>query len=130
MIARKRRISVQELALIAVVVTAVVAGGVILWTDRSPHAANLDPVPIVFHDVAVIAPTFADGPSLVDINASSAEELQRLPGIGPVLAERIVTYRVEHGPFGSVEELIAVNGIGEHTVDGLRDQATVAPADQ
>ena len=49
----------------------------------------------------------------VDINHGSVEELQRLPGIGPVLARRIVRYRREHGKFGSIRDIQNVKGIGE-----------------
>ena len=49
----------------------------------------------------------------VDINRGSVEELQRLPGIGPVLAERIIRYRREHGKFGSIHDIQNVKGIGE-----------------
>ena len=49
----------------------------------------------------------------VDLNHGSVEELQRLPGIGPVLAERIIQYRREHGKFGSVRDIQNVKGIGE-----------------
>ncbi|NLF03922.1 MAG: helix-hairpin-helix domain-containing protein [Actinomycetales bacterium] len=48
----------------------------------------------------------------VDLNAADATLLETLPGIGPVLAERIVTWRTEHGRFSAVEELLEVSGIG------------------
>lgn len=49
----------------------------------------------------------------VDINRGSAEDLLHLPGIGPVLAERIIRYRREHGKFGSIRDIQNVKGIGE-----------------
>jgi competence ComEA-like helix-hairpin-helix protein len=49
----------------------------------------------------------------IDPNRASAVELDRLPGIGPALADRIVEYRREHGPFRSLPELGAVQGIGD-----------------
>ena len=49
----------------------------------------------------------------IDINHGSVEELQRLPGIGPVLAGRIIQYRREHGKFGSIRDIQNVKGIGE-----------------
>ena len=49
----------------------------------------------------------------VDINRGSAEELRRLPGIGPVLAGRIIQYRREHGKFSSIRDIQNVKGIGE-----------------
>ncbi len=48
----------------------------------------------------------------VDINRGSAEELRRLPGIGPVLAERVIQYRREHGKFASIRDIQNVKGIG------------------
>ncbi|MDE0146537.1 MAG: helix-hairpin-helix domain-containing protein [Nitrospira sp.] len=49
----------------------------------------------------------------VDMNRGSAEDLLHLPGIGPVLAERIIRYRREHGKFGSIRDIQNVKGIGE-----------------
>lgn len=62
----------------------------------------------------------------LDLNTASAAELETLPRIGPALAERIVRYREEHGPFVRVEDLDAVSGIGPATVNGLRDRVTIA----
>lgn len=61
----------------------------------------------------------------VNINTASASELDALPGIGPVLAQRIIDRRTERGPFTSVEELLEVDGIGQATLDGLREFITV-----
>ena len=61
----------------------------------------------------------------VNINRSSASELERLPGIGPALAKRIVGYREAHGPFASLAELAAVSGIGQALVEGLAGAASV-----
>lgn len=64
-------------------------------------------------------------PGLVNVNTASAAELEALPGIGPVLAQRIVDHRTEHGPFGAVDDLLSVSGIGEATLAELRDLVTV-----
>ena len=61
----------------------------------------------------------AGGP--VDINSADAETLQQLPGIGPALAQRIIAHREEVGPFGSVDELDDVSGIGPVLMGELRD---------
>lgn len=61
----------------------------------------------------------------VDINSATAEELESLMGIGPVLAQAIVDYRAEHGPFASVDELLEVSGIGETKLDNIRDDVTI-----
>ena len=63
--------------------------------------------------------------SPLDINTATAEELAGLPGIGEALAERIVAYRTEHGPFTSPEEIMEVSGIGPGKFEGLKDRITV-----
>jgi competence ComEA-like helix-hairpin-helix protein len=55
-----------------------------------------------------------------DLNRASREELELLPGIGPVKADRIARWREEHGRFGSLEDLLEVHGIGPITVERLR----------
>ena len=65
----------------------------------------------------------ADG--RININTADAAALDTLPGVGPVLAARIVTYRDEHGPFTSVDGLDAVSGVGPSVLSGLGDLATV-----
>ena len=61
-----------------------------------------------------------DGGYLLNINTARVHELDTLPGIGEVLAERIVEYRQTHGPFASVDELDHVEGIGEGTLAPIR----------
>lgn len=58
----------------------------------------------------------------VNLNQADAAGLQSLPGIGPALAERIVTYRDDNGPFQSVEQLTDVPGIGAKKLEKMRDQ--------
>jgi competence protein ComEA len=64
-------------------------------------------------------------PALVNINTAAAAELETLPGIGEVLAERIIDHRTEHGPFASVDDLLEVSGIGEATLEEIRELVTV-----
>jgi len=64
----------------------------------------------------------------VDLNAAGAEELALLPGIGPSIATRIVSDRVERGPFASVDELRRVKGIGAATLERVRAFATAGQA--
>lgn len=59
----------------------------------------------------------------IDLSRASLGELCLLEGIGPALAARIVAHRAVHGPFGSVDELGDIEGIGEATIEALRDAA-------
>lgn len=61
----------------------------------------------------------------LDINTATAEEFQELNGIGEKLAERIITYRNEHGTFMAVEELTLVSGIGESLMEDIMDEICV-----
>ena len=63
----------------------------------------------------------------VDINRGSVEELQRLPGIGPVLAERVVRYRRENGKFATVRDMQQVKGIGVKRFAHLEPYVYVEP---
>jgi competence protein ComEA len=56
----------------------------------------------------------------VDLNTATLEQLDGLPGVGPVLAQRIIDFRTEHNRFSSVDELTEVSGIGERTLADLR----------
>lgn len=58
---------------------------------------------------------------LVSINRATATELETLPGVGPVLAGRIVQHREDHGHFETVEDLLDVTGIGEAKLVSIRD---------
>lgn len=70
-------------------------------------------------------PGLNPGGTLVNLNTADAAQLQELPRVGPVLAERILQWRAEHGGFGSVDELDAVPGIGEAMMASLRPLVTV-----
>ena len=61
----------------------------------------------------------------LDLNAASVAELTVLPGIGPRIAERIVTERLAAGPFATVEGLTRVRGVGPATVDRIRPYVVV-----
>lgn len=66
----------------------------------------------------------------LDLNSATAEELTALPGIGEVLAGRIVAYREANGAFTSVEELLQVDGIGEKRFEAIRDYITLEESDE
>ncbi|MGD9793679.1 MAG: helix-hairpin-helix domain-containing protein [Acidimicrobiia bacterium] len=60
-------------------------------------------------------------PRIVNLNRGSAEELDALPGVGPATAAAIVSYREQHGPFGSVDGLLDVPGIGPAKLEAIRE---------
>lgn len=61
----------------------------------------------------------------VNLNTATLSQLDALPGVGPVLAQRIIDYRTSHGGFRSVSELRQVDGIGDARFDDLKDRVTV-----
>jgi competence protein ComEA len=65
-------------------------------------------------------------PQKIDINRAEPWLLEALPGIGEVLSQRIVDYRSENGPFRRIEDLLKVSGIGEATLEQIKDYITVS----
>ena len=61
----------------------------------------------------------------VNLNTATAEQLDSLPGVGPVTAKSILDWRTKNGHFAKVEDLLDVKGIGQATLDDLRDLVTV-----
>jgi len=119
----------QERGLIVLVAIGLVASGLALFlpTIRSRPLTILEPIDIT--GVHVLLPTFLDAEEkddMVNLNTASAEELTSLPGIGEVLAARIVAYREEHGPFQTLDDIMQVSGIGSKVVEEIRDLATLS----
>jgi competence protein ComEA len=77
---------------------------------------------VVLSSLAAAGEGTPDG--VVNINTAGAEQLQLLPRVGPSLAERIIDFREAHGPFGSVDELVAVKGIGDNSLARLEPFVT------
>jgi competence protein ComEA len=106
------------------------AGGVVNGADTS--TTNLARVLVDGEQIIVGAP--AAGPvsagggavagGRVSLGSATAEQLDELPGIGPVTADAIIAYRTAHGGFQRVEDLLDVKGIGEKTLADLRDLVT------
>ncbi|HMQ33118.1 MAG TPA: helix-hairpin-helix domain-containing protein, partial [Chloroflexaceae bacterium] len=69
------------------------------------------------------APALGGAPT--NLNTADEAALVALPGIGPALARRIIAYRDEHGPFSSVEQLEAIQGIGPRNIEEFRHLVTV-----
>lgn len=66
----------------------------------------------------------------IDVNRATSEELQRVPGIGPATAQRIIEWREQHGPYERLEDLLNIRGIGEKTLEKLRPYLTVGEVDK
>jgi len=64
------------------------------------------------------------GPASVSLNRATLEQLEALPGVGPATAQKILDYRTAHGSFGSVDELLDVDGIGDKTLAQLTPYLT------
>ncbi|MBR3973266.1 MAG: helix-hairpin-helix domain-containing protein [Oscillospiraceae bacterium] len=88
--------------------------------NRTPvHIQTLPDATISAEETA--APTEA---GLIDINTADVPLLQTLPGIGEVIAQRIIDYREANGPFQSIGELTKVEGIGEKKLEWIWDLVT------
>ncbi len=75
-----------------------------------PQAGTLDPV--------------GAGPGLINVNTADIAELDKLPGVGPALAGRIIDHRKKNGPFSSMKDLDGVEGIGPSKLEALEDLVT------
>lgn len=90
-------------------------------TSQARTGTRTPPAPSPRQDIQEIDSGQTAKPSLaIDLNAANREELQLLPGIGPVKAEAILAHRTEMGGFRTVQQLLEVKGIGPKTLEGLR----------
>jgi competence protein ComEA len=71
------------------------------------------------------APGTAGTATKININTASADELDALPSVGEVIAQRIIDYRTQNGPFASIEDIQNVSGIGSVTFEDMKDLITV-----
>lgn len=96
---------------------------VLQTVSQAPSVAPAATPETVAASAAIQAvPDEPEAPSgLININTATSKQLQTLPGIGPVLAQRIIDYRTQHGPFSSVRELIRVSGIGQKRLETILD---------
>lgn len=85
---------------------------------KTPDAATTEALP------PAVAAVMRNTPAVVNINTATKDELTTLPGIGDVLAQRIISYRTRNGGFLSIEELMNVDGIGEKRFEDLKDMIT------
>ena len=70
-------------------------------------------------------PAVSTATSLVNINTATLEELDTLPGVGPVTAEKIIAHRQANGPFATIEAIMDVSGIGPVKFEAMRDLITI-----
>lgn len=106
------------------------AGG---FTDAAdPGALNL--ARLVVDGEQIVVPAVGETPAVapglsadgrVNLNTADAAMLETLPRIGPAMADRILSWREQHGPFRAIEDLLEISGIGDATFDALRDLVTV-----
>ena len=79
----------------------------------------------LYYDGKVIQETAPAVDDAINLNTASKEELMLLDGIGEKMAERILTYREENGPFAKIEDIQNVKGIGEKTYAKIAGELTV-----
>ncbi len=101
--------------------------------DGTPKKENSVAVisPISSTGTAITSETAASPPTeavitgKININIAGYEELQKITGVGPVIAQRIIDYRNANGPFRRIEDIKDVKGIGEVTLEKMRDELTL-----
>lgn len=109
---------------ISLSVIALIAFAGALWLIVAPQPSpGIEIIPPT--EAADPAPAGAsrdqgDSPLSVNLNAASADELAELPGIGEVLAGRIIAWREKNGPFARIDQVMAVSGIGPATYERIR----------
>jgi competence protein ComEA len=89
--------------------------------------AGIEPYADLSH-IEIYVPQAGETASIqkIDINRAEHWLLEALPGIGEVLAQRIVDYRSQNGPFKRIEDLLKVSGVGEGTLEKIKDYITVS----
>lgn len=97
---------------------------ILLMVVLSAAALTAAPVPAAAQDKPAEAKA-APAPQMVNLNSAPAEQLERLPGVGPKTAARIIEYRQKNGGFKKIEELMNVRGIGEKAFLKMKPQLTV-----
>src|ERR1700704_5864926 len=107
----------RQVLFVAAVICAIAFIACAGQARRSPPATELSSL----SGAPVEKPTAAR----LNINRATAAELERLPGVGRILAERIISYRQQNGPFRRVEHLMMVHGFSDHKYRGLHELITV-----
>ena len=137
---------VYQLDVGAIVEDAIVAaGGLSDLADTGEIARNINRAALITNHSKIYIPLIGDNQivyvnptsyspanpltsspaNLVNINTANTNGLDTLPGIGPITAQRIVDYRLQNGPFSSIDELKNVPGIGDSKFNSLKDLITI-----
>ena len=99
------------------------------WPAPKEEPRQAEPDQPIVTQVPAVPPaastTSATAVSKVNLNRASVDELQSLPGVGPVLAQRMVEWRKAHGRYRTVDDLREVKGIGKKRMEQLRPLLTV-----
>ena len=92
---------------------------------RPSRTTNPVSVPTVPGALPIVGMSTTTATPLINLNSATSDQLDTLPGVGPSTAKAIISYRNRKGPFGKVEDLLNVPGIGPSKVAAIRDQVTV-----
>jgi len=120
---------VYELSTGSRVVDAIAAAG---GANRAAKLINLNLARVLFDGEQIIVgnhqlqPNNANQPSKLNLNLATSSQLEELPGIGPVIASRIVQHRDSNGPFRQISEIQQVAGIGDVIYSKIKDQISVS----
>lgn len=99
------------------------------WPAPKEEPRQVEPDQSIATQVPAASPVTVAAPATaepkVNLNRASADELQTLPGVGPVLAQRMVEWRKAHGRYRTVDDLQEVKGIGKKRLEQLRLLVTV-----
>ena len=100
-----------------------------LWLALGVFAAGCLMGTPVWADHHEAAEQMAEAAGPIDINTADAAALQTLPGIGETKAAAIIAHREANGPFATVDDLKNVKGVGEKTLEKLKEQITVGSSE-
>lgn len=123
--------SAVTIMLVVTLLFAAFIGGFALGRGSDTHSVRVSALPAGSSATSCAEESTAPAASVavsfpININTATVEQLQQIPNIGAVLAQRIVDFRENFGSFRSVDELLEVEGIGEKKLEGLRPYITLS----